>query len=104
MLFRSKTSYVLAATSEITDEVFNIASGNEITLNELAAKLGRVMGCSIPPEHGPEGKANSLVRRFADINKAERMLGYRAQVSLEEGLSRLVSWWERQRALEAAIV
>lgn len=94
---------ILAATSEITDEVFNIASGSETTLNELAATLGRVMGSSIPPEYGPERKLNSLSRRRGDTRKAERMLGFRPQVSLEEGLSRLVSWWERQRALETAI-
>jgi UDP-glucose 4-epimerase len=94
---------LLAATSNVTDEVFNIASGTETSLNELAIALGRVMGAGVPPEHGPERKVNPVPRRLADTSKAERMLGFRAQTSLEEGLSRLVSWWERQRAMEAAI-
>lgn len=94
---------ILAANSNATDEVFNIASGTETSLNDLAAALGRVMGCGIPAQHGPERKVNPVSRRLADTSKAERMLGFRAQVSLEEGLSRLVTWWERQRAIEAAI-
>jgi UDP-glucose 4-epimerase len=94
---------ILAASSSITDEVFNVASGVETSLNELAVTLGRVMGSSIPPEHGPARKTNPVPRRLADTHKTKRMLNFRAQVSLEEGLSRLVSWWERQRALDAAI-
>jgi UDP-glucose 4-epimerase len=94
---------VLAAESDITDEVFNIATGVETTLNGLAATLGQVMGSSIAPEYGPRRRGNTLPRRVADISKAERMLGFHPQVSLEDGLTRLVSWWERQRALETAI-
>ena len=94
---------ILAANSNITDEVFNVSSGVETSLNELATTLGRVMGSSIPPEHGPARKTNAVPRRVADTHKMKRMLNFRAQVSLEEGLSRLVSWWERQRVLDAAI-
>lgn len=94
---------ILAATADVTDEVFNVASGTETSLNDLAAALGRVMGSAIAAEHGPERKVNPVPRRLADISHAEKMIGFRAEVSLEEGLSRLVSWWERQRALEAAI-
>jgi UDP-glucose 4-epimerase len=94
---------ILAATAPVTDEVFNVASGTETSLNDLAAALGRVMGCGTPPQHGPARKVNPVPRRLADTTRAEQMLGFRAQTSLEEGLSRLVSWWERQRAIEAAI-
>jgi len=93
---------ILAATSKATDVVLNVASGVETSLNELATALGRVMGSSVPPEHGPERKVNAVPRRLADYGKAEQLLGFRTQVSLEEGLSRLVTWWERQRALEVA--
>jgi UDP-glucose 4-epimerase len=94
---------ILAASSEVTDEVINIASGVETSLNELAATLGRVMGSSLSPEHRPSRKPISVPRRFGDTSKAERLLGFCAQTPLEEGLCRLVSWWERQRALETPI-
>lgn len=86
-------SNILALESDLTDEVFNIASGRETSLNELAAALLKVMGSDLQPEYGPERKVNPVSRRMADTTKAERLLGFRAQVSLEDGLSRLVDWW-----------
>lgn len=91
---------ILAARSDVTDEVFNIASGVETSLNELAAMLGRVMGRSLPPTYGPARKVNPVPRRLADTHKAERLLGFRAEIPLEDGLERLVRWWEEERALE----
>ena len=91
---------ILAARSRATDQVFNIATGIETSLNELAATLGRVMGKALPPTYGPARKVNPVPRRLADTRKADRLLGFRAEVPLEEGLARLVHWWEEERALE----
>jgi UDP-glucose 4-epimerase len=87
----------LALASDVSDEVFNVASGTETSLNELAAALGRVMGVQIAPEYGPERKVNPVPRRLASTRKAEEQLGFRAVVPLEEGLTRLVTWWRAQR-------
>ncbi len=92
---------ILAAKVDVTDEVFNIASGVETSLNELAKTLLRVMGSDLKPEYGPERKVNPVRRRLADTSKAERMLGFRSEVPLEEGLRRLVAWWRAERAQEA---
>jgi UDP-glucose 4-epimerase len=84
---------VLAMESDATDEVFNVASGVETSLLELLQALLRVVGrTDVKPEFGPERAVNPVRRRLADVTKAERGLGFRAQVSLEEGLSRLVAW------------
>ena len=85
-----------AAKSSITDDVLNIASGAETSLTELAGILGRVMGVDLPPESGPARKATPVWRRQADVKKAERLIGFRAEVSLEEGLRELVRWWSRE--------
>ena len=90
-------SNILALLSDVTDDVFNVASGTETSLNQLATALLKVMGSDITPEYGPERKVNPVPRRLADTTKAERMLGFRAQVSLEEGLKRLVDWWRATR-------
>ena len=82
-----------AANSSITDDVLNIASGTETSLTELATVLGRVMGVDQPPEYGPARKATPVWRRLADVRKAERQIGFRSTVSLEEGLRQLVQWW-----------
>jgi UDP-glucose 4-epimerase len=88
---------VLGLASDVSDEAFNVASGAETSLNDLAAALSRVMGRNTPPEYGPERKVNAVPRRLASTEKAERLLGFRAQVTLDEGLRRLVAWWRAQR-------
>jgi UDP-glucose 4-epimerase len=92
---------IVAAMSDLTDDVLNVASGTETSLNELAETLGRVMGVELPPEYGPARKVNPVSRRLADTSKAERLLGFRTQVSLEEGLRRLVEWWSAECATQA---
>ncbi len=90
-------SNVLSLTSPVEDDVFNVASGVETSLNELADALLKVMGSKLRPEYGPERKVNPVSRRLADTTKAERLLGFRARVGLEEGLARLVEWWQRKK-------
>jgi UDP-glucose 4-epimerase len=90
-------SNVLALKSDVTDDVFNVASGVETSLNELAHALLRVMGSDLSPEYGPERKINPVSRRLADTTKAEKLLGFRASIGLEEGLARLVTWWSENR-------
>jgi UDP-glucose 4-epimerase len=94
-------SNILAMQSDLSDEVFNVASGFETSLNELAAVLLKVMDSDLLPEYGPERTVNPVSRRLADTSKAERLLGFKAQVGLEEGLSQLVEWWRMNKKVEA---
>ena len=93
---------IMAAKSRLTDEVLNVASGTETSLRELAEALGRVMGVEREPEYGPARKATPVKRRLADVRKAERLLGFRTEVTLEEGLRRLVAWWSNECAAQMA--
>ena len=95
-------SNILSLQSDVADDAFNVASGTETSLNELAAALLKVMGSDLKPEYGPERKVNPVSRRLADISKAEKLLGFKAQVGLEEGLARLVEWWKANRSRFAA--
>ncbi len=88
---------ILAAKADVTDEVFNVASGVESSLNDLAYSLAKVMGSDLKPEYGPERKVNPVQRRLADVSKAKNLIGFETEVSLEEGLKRLVSWWRSQK-------
>ncbi len=88
---------VLAAQSDVTDEVFNVASGTETSLRELAEMLQNVMGASAGLEFGPARKVNPVPRRLASTEKAHGLLGFSAAVSLEEGLRGLVEWWQQER-------
>jgi UDP-glucose 4-epimerase len=88
---------VLAATAPVTDEVFNIASGTETSLRDLAAALVEVMGGELTPEFGPARAVNPVSRRLADTTKAADQLGFTAKIDLNEGLRRLVAWWQAER-------
>jgi len=93
---------VLALASDEDDDVFNVASGVETSLNELAAVLLDVMGSSLRPEYGPERKVNPVPRRLADTTKAKQLLGFEARIGLREGLSRLVAWWQAHKLVAHA--
>jgi UDP-glucose 4-epimerase len=94
---------ILAARSKATDEVFNVASGTETSLAQLASTLASVMGHpGMKPEFAPERSINPVPRRLASTEKAERLLGFRSTIGLEKGLAELVDWWRVEREAIAA--
>ena len=84
---------VLAAASDVTHGIYNVASGTETSLLEMAQTLLRVMGSDLAVEHGPARLVNGVVRRLADTTAARQDLGFKAEVELQEGLRELVRWW-----------
>jgi UDP-glucose 4-epimerase len=89
---------ILAAHADVTDDVFNIASGTETSLDDLAAALCAAMGSNLQPTYTAERAVNPVPRRLADTNRARDMLGFEAEVGLEEGLRELVAWWSSVRS------
>jgi UDP-glucose 4-epimerase len=94
---------VLGAKSDVTDDVFNVASGTETSLRQLADLLVGVMGArGLQPVHQAERAVNPVSRRLADTAKAHGLLGFDATIPLEAGLRELVEWWTRERRLVPA--
>ncbi|MDA9503449.1 NAD-dependent epimerase [Bradyrhizobium sp. CCBAU 11386] len=94
---------ILAARAKVSDEVFNVGSGIETSLVQLASALASVMGRNgVLPQFAPERSIDPVPRRVASTGKAERLLGFRATVSLEQGLADFVKWWHSERGLSAA--
>lgn len=88
---------VLGAKSNVTDEVFNVASGIETSLARLAQELAAVMGrIGLRPEFAPERSVNPVPRRLASTDKAEKLLGFKATIPLDAGLRDLVAWWRAE--------
>ncbi|APW59906.1 SDR family NAD(P)-dependent oxidoreductase [Paludisphaera borealis] len=84
---------ILAMRSDRTDDIYNVASGTETTLLGLWRAMQDVTGAHhLSPEFHPARKVNPVPRRLADTTRARRDLGFAAEVSLEEGLRRLVAW------------
>ncbi|GAA4811410.1 SDR family NAD(P)-dependent oxidoreductase [Streptomyces ziwulingensis] len=89
---------ILAVESDLTDEVFNVASGTETSLKELAEGLLEAMGAQgLEPEHGPARAVNGVTRRLADTSRAAERLGFTAGIDLRTGLRDLVQWWRAER-------
>lgn len=93
---------ILAAGSDVVDGVYNIASGQETSLLDLAHALLAAMDSALSVEHGPAREVNGVTRRLASVDAARADLGWRATVGLEDGLRELVEWWRPQRDAIAA--
>ncbi|MFB2602253.1 NAD-dependent epimerase, partial [Rhizobium phaseoli] len=50
------------------------------------------------PQHKEARTVNGVTRRLADISKAEKLLGFKAEISMEQGLRDLVEWWQSKTA------
>ena len=90
---------VLAIQSDVAEGFYNVASGVETSLLDLANALLRAMDSDLDVEFGPERTVNGVTRRLADTSAATRDLGFTAQVGLDDGLRRLVSWWQAERTV-----
>lgn len=88
---------ILAARAPVTDAVYNVATGTEVSLTECAQRLLRTMGSSLEVEHAPERKVNPVPRRVASTWRAEQEIGFQAVVPFEQGLQNLVDWWRQER-------
>lgn len=80
--------------SKAAGQVFNIATGRRVTLNETFAILQKITGYGGRPKYGPE-REGDIKHSLADISKAESGLGFKPIVDFEEGLRRTVEWYRR---------
>ncbi len=65
--------------------VVNIATGHKASVNALADAIGQAMGREVEKEHLPD-RAGDVRDSWADVDAAERLLGWRPRVALEDGL------------------
>lgn len=94
---------VLAVKTDAENEVFNIASGKETSLKELCMALLDAMGSTLKPKFvdiPADRKKVEVMRRMADVKKAQKDLNFKTQVDLKSGLKRLVAWLD-ERAVKA---
>jgi UDP-glucose 4-epimerase len=83
------------AGAGIDDTAFNIATGKQTSVLELAELVGKVMKQKPQIEMAP-ARAGELFRSSLDITKAGRMLGWKPQVGFDEGLPQLVDWFRKE--------
>jgi nucleoside-diphosphate-sugar epimerase len=91
-----------AEASDASGEIINVATGARISLNQLLQTLQRLTGSAGPARYEP-ARAGDVRDSQADIAKAERLLGYRPLVLLDDGLQRTLDWFqEKPSAADAA--
>ena len=83
------------------NQVYNIAKGEQTTLNELFDRLKEISGKNIKPIHGPE-RNGDIKHSLADISKAKRLLGYDPATSPAEGLKKTFDWYKKNSLIFAA--
>jgi nucleoside-diphosphate-sugar epimerase len=86
---------VLAMDADgVGGKVFNVAAGQRISLNELLQTLERLSGRHVDPSY-EEPRPGDVPHSHADISAAERELGFRPRVPVEEGLRLTLDWFAR---------
>ena len=81
-----------APAGDVAGQVFNVATGQRVDLNETFELLKKLTGYTGDVEHGPE-RAGDIKHSLADISKATKHFGYAPKVNFEEGLRRTVEWY-----------
>jgi len=82
------------ADKEALGEVFNIAYGGRIYLNDLYWKICKLLEVDIQPIYGPE-RPGDIKHSNADISRAENVLGYHPKYDVNRGLEKAINWYKR---------
>lgn len=92
---------VLALESEKANgEVFNVGSGNSISITEIAQKLAKIMNLAIQPEITGKYRVGDIRNCFADITKIKNTLNFSPSIDFEEGFAEMATWLATQNATD----
>lgn len=84
-------------------EIFNLGGHEVITMNNLIHLFEEKIGNKARLEYQPRHMADAL-GNWADVHKAEELLGWKPEVSLEEGVTRLIEWYQAERSWTSQVV
>lgn len=96
-------AYVMAAASDLTDIVLNLGTGVQTSLNDLCSQILKLKGSDLQPEYRETRKVGNVQRRKAAMTLAADKLGFRPEVSLEQGLRELIRWKQSLKPVPAAM-
>ncbi len=81
-----------AVSPHAAGKVINVATGEQTSINELAAVLAKLIGSPLAPVH-VESRAGDVRDSLADLTRARQLLDYAPHVGLEDGLRRTIAWY-----------
>ncbi|HUN80271.1 MAG TPA: SDR family oxidoreductase [Phycisphaerae bacterium] len=89
---------LLAAQAQSADgEVMNIACGESVTVNAIIREINALTGKNVAPKY-VDSRPGDIKHSWADISRAEKLIGYRPLVRFDEGLQRAIDWYARNSA------
>jgi dTDP-glucose 4,6-dehydratase len=89
---------IIAADDSVVGEVINVATGVDVPVTEIAAKVLEMLGKPGSLTVNVEERLGQVDRHIGSTDKAERLLGWRARTSFDEGLERTISWYRDNEA------
>jgi nucleoside-diphosphate-sugar epimerase len=92
-----EANMLAADAREASGQVFNIACGKATDLNQVVKLIAAALGTALRPTY-ETGRVGDVKHSLADISAAQKVLGYTAPVSFEDGLLRTIEWYKRQRS------
>ena len=81
--------------SKAVNQIYNVACGQQITLNTLWSIIKEISGSSVDAIHGPN-RVGDIAHSLADIQKAKSLLEYTGHISVEEGLKRAYNFYKME--------
>jgi nucleoside-diphosphate-sugar epimerase len=84
-------------------ELINLGGHEVISMNDMLAKLEELLGVKANVQRSPAHKADMLANQ-ADVSKARALLGWEAQVGLDEGMRCLVDWYLAERSWASQVI
>jgi UDP-glucose 4-epimerase len=80
-----------ALESSITDEIINLGSGRQESVEEVVEKISDILGCDVKVEKGDRAPGD-VRKTLAGIDKAKNLLGYNPRVGIKEGIEKQIDW------------
>lgn len=91
-----------AASPQTAGETVNLGTGSEISIGDLVAKIASIMGCEVKitsDEQRVRPAMSEVERLLSNPGKMRALTGWKADISLDEGLARTVEWMKERKSL-----
>jgi UDP-glucose 4-epimerase len=88
-------AFIKAMNSNIDFDIFNVGKGKSYSLNEAIAMISKILDVEVRVKYVENPIKNYVWHTLADTTKAEEKLGFRAKVDLEEGIRKIIPYYEK---------
>lgn len=87
----------IAALLPVGYEIINLGGHESISINDLIGKFEKIIGKNAEVHHYPAHPAD-MSASWADVSKAGRLLGWKPQISLDQGIKNIVEWYQQEHS------